>query len=955
MTHFIKTNTSFSELANSLAGELHTDLLRCHLLATDASIFEQIPVAVAYPKSATDVRTVVRYCRDRGLSVHPRGAGSGLCGAAVGTGVILDFSKYMNRLGRIDLQAGWVECEPGYRFGELEAALSGTGLFFPPDPSSGEYATFGGMVGTNASGAHSVKYGNVADYLLDAEVVFADGKLAWLSDIARRPIKDLPENLQQLARMYETHLSDIESAYCPVTCNVAGYNLRRLVRKGRLYLHHLLAGAEGTLGIVTRLRLRLIERPAADSLVVAYFSDILTAARAVQLAMTMAPSGIEVMDKSLLNLARESDPLLARRIASGVDNVLMIEFDGPTRHDCTRSADNLLRQLQAGGLTDKAYRAVSAEEKQRFWALRKAAVPILYKLKGRKKILALVEDAAVPLEALVPYFKGIYEIFQRHGVAFVLYGHIAKGLMHTRPLLDLKDSKDVALLKPLADDVYELVAALDGTVSGEHGDGRLRSAYIQRRYPTIYDRFLEVKQRLDPDNILNPDIITNHWPDQMTHHLRFGSGYTAADPSRLHLHWPFTFADEAERCHGCSKCTTVTTATRMCPVYKVTRDEAAAPKAKANILRALLSKAIQDQDLYREGFQHVMAQCVNCGSCYLECPSNVNIPKLVMEAKARYADRCGISLPDGVTANVETAADLTHNFSAIIASAMRRPFVRTLAARLTGLAAQREPVVFARRSLYRRMPGTLPGKGPSLLFFAGCYAALIRPALGEATLQVLARMGFEVHLPPQHCCGLPQLSKGMAREARAKVRQNLDRWRATLARVDYIVVTCSSCGYALMNDWAYLLPNDSAIAQISAKTRHISHLLYDYRERLTLGQLPMRLAYHHPCHLRIQPHSNSTLSLLAQIPGATVVDLQSNCCGIAGSWGMIAKNYQLSRSIGRPMIEKLNASGAGYGVTDCPTCQMQMEHLGDLPVRHPVEIVLESLNGVAAPATDKIG
>jgi Fe-S oxidoreductase len=381
----------------------------------------------------------------------------------------------------------------------------------------------------------------------------------------------------------------------------------------------------------------------------------------------------------------------------------------------------------------------------------------------------------------------------------------------------------------------------------------------------------------------------------------------------------------------------------MCPVYKVTRDEAAAPKAKANILRALLSGAIQDQDLYRDGFQHVMAQCVNCGSCYLECPSNVNIPKLAMEAKARYVDKFGSSLADRVTANIEIAAGLTHKFSTIIASALRRPLMRTLSARLTGLAHQREPVLFARRGLSCRMPRTTDGKGPSVLFFAGCYAGLIRPALGEAAMQVLAHMGFEVHLPPQHCCGLPQLSKGMAGAARDKVRQNLDRWRTILSRADYIVVTCSSCGYALMNDWAYLLPDDRAVGQIGAKTRHISNLLRIYQGRLALGELPVRLAYHHPCHLRIQPDSDSTLSVLARIPSAEVVDLQSNCCGIAGSWGMIAKNYELSRTIGRPMIEKLNASGASYGVTDCPTCRMQMEHLGNLPVRHPIEIVLESI------------
>jgi Fe-S oxidoreductase len=429
----------------------------------------------------------------------------------------------------------------------------------------------------------------------------------------------------------------------------------------------------------------------------------------------------------------------------------------------------------------------------------------------------------------------------------------------------------------------------------------------------------------------------------MAQHLRFGPDYAAAEPSQLHLHWAPAIVDEAEQCHGCSKCTTITTATRMCPVYKVTRDEAAAPKAKANILRALLSGAVQEQDLYRDGFQHVMAQCVNCGSCYLECPSNVNIPKLAMEAKAQYVGKFGSSLADLLTANIETAARVTHKFSDIIAPVVKRPFVRRISASLTGLAAQREQVLFARRSLYRRVPQTIGGKGPSVLFFAGCYAGLIRPDLGEAAVKVLTHMGLEVHLPQQHCCGLPQLSKGMAGAARSIVRQNLERWRTTLAQADHIVVTCSSCGYALMKDWAYLLPDDGAIEQIGAKTLHISRLLRIYHDRLVLGELPVKLAYHHPCHLRIQPDSNSTLALLKQIPTAEIVDLKSHCCGIAGSWGMIAKNYELSRSIGRPMIEKLKASGAHYGITDCPTCQMQMEHLSRLPVRHPIEIVAESV------------
>ncbi|MBR9979963.1 MAG: FAD-binding oxidoreductase, partial [Desulfatitalea sp.] len=318
----------FHLLAAIIQGEVHTDPVRRCLLATDGSIFQKKPIAVIYPYCEADVQAAVRFAVGHGLSLHPRGAGSGLCGSALGDGIVVDFSKYMNRLLHLDLQEGTFTCEPGYRLGELEIALKGSGRFFPPDPSSGEYATFGGMCATNASGAHSVKYGNVADYLVDARVVFADGTATQLSAIEGMALDRLPRHLAQLARLYQNHREVIEEAYPDIRCNVAGYNLRRLVRDDRLRLHRLLCGAEGTLGVVTQLHFALIDRPRADALVVAFFDDIVQAARAVQQAMPLGPSGIEIMDKSLLQLARESDPALQAAIPGNIDNVLLIEFDG---------------------------------------------------------------------------------------------------------------------------------------------------------------------------------------------------------------------------------------------------------------------------------------------------------------------------------------------------------------------------------------------------------------------------------------------------------------------------------------------------------------------------------------------------------------------------------------------------------------------------------------------------
>jgi FAD/FMN-containing dehydrogenase/Fe-S oxidoreductase len=938
-----------ARLAGLIDGEVVTDVLGRTLLSTDGSIFQILPAAVVYPRHAGDVQAVARFAAEKNLTIHPRGAGSGLCGAALGRGIVIDFTRFMNRLVAIDRDAQTFTCEPGYRMGELEEALAGTGLFFPPDPSSGTYATFGGMFGTNASGSHSVKYGNVADYLVDAELVLGDGRLCRLADLSDLPAERLPEPFDRLHRLYTDHAATIETAYPDTAYNSAGYNLRGMVRGGRLALEHLLGGSEGTLALVTRLTFRLIPRPACDSLVVAYMDDIQASALAVQRIMPLGPAGIEIMDKSLLALARREDPALATSLPQDVDNVLLIEFDGPDEETCQQSNATVLEAL--AGLTDRVHPAASAAEKKRFWAVRKAAVPILYRLKGRRQILALIEDAAVPVRHLGTYFREVYALLERHGVPFVVYGHIAKGLMHTRPLLDLKDPADVAKLRPIADEFYEIVAALDGTVSGEHGDGRLRSAYIRRRYPAVYDLFLEVKRLFDPDGRLNPEIITHHDPDQMTRDLRYGAGYRRRDAARQELVWPDGFAEAVELCHGCSKCTTVTGATRMCPVYKVTREEAATPKAKANLLRALIGGRIDDQAQYEAAFKAVMSRCVHCGSCFRECPSHVNIPKLAAEAKARYARRYGNPLHDHLVTRIEMAGRATRKVSALMQTLAAPAAARRAAEKITGLSARRPMVAFARNSLYERLGATVFGNGPRrVLYYAGCDAAYIRPSIGEAAVHLLAAAGWQVLVPPQHCCGLPMLAKGMVDGARRQIRQNLRAWKDLVDTVAAVAVTCSSCGLALMTEWIDLMGAET-VGGIAAKVRPVSALVAEAMDRLPLADGSRQpVAYHYPCHLLGQPEADSSVRMLRAVKGIDLKVLDSGCCGMAGSWGLHAANDRLSRRIGQGLMDRLDASGATAAATDCPTCRLQMEHLGSTPVWHPVELVAARLETRPDPA-----
>ena len=924
-----KMKKTIGIFAAGIKGDVEADDITREMLATDASIFRVLPFCVVYPRNEDDVVKTIRFAKSEGFSIHSRGAGSGLCGSALGNGIVIDFSKYMNRLTAVDWIRKTFTCQPGYRLGELEKFLSGSGLFYAPDPSSGEYASFGGMFATNASGSHSVKYGATADYVKDARIVLASGDCLHLEEIAETHFDGLSPALKKLYRLYESNAGLIEAAYPPVRFNSAGYNLRSMVQNGKMSLANLFAGSEGTLAVTTEITFRLLDKPRHDSLVVAFFDDMPSSARASQDVLKLKPSGIEIMDKSLLSLASRYSPALEKSIPGAIDNVLLIEFDSHDRESCYASAEKARELCLA--YTKRVETVNTPEKKKAFWAVRKAAVPILYKLKGKKRILAIVEDAVVPVDRLVDYVDAIYRIMKNRNVDFVLYGHIAKGLFHTRPLLDLKDAHDVALLKPLADDIFTVVNGLGGAVSGEHGDGRLRTPFVKSQYSDIYHLMLETKRIFDPGNLLNPDIITSEAPDLMSANLRFGGAYKACAPWKTGLVWNDGFEYEIEKCHGCSKCATVTTETRMCPVFKVTREEASLPKAKANALRALISGRISEKSAFEARFQLIMKRCIQCGSCLKECPSNVNIPKMVLEARSRYEKLFGAPLVENILANMETAG---RGLRALI------DIVPPAAKRLAGVLSPVNPDRFASVTgtpQSRCLPLTAFRGYEKVIFFTGCYASDIRPEIRDAAIKVLAAMGVSVQIPVQHCCGLPFLSKGMTDKARVKIQENIQKWGNLAAGADAVIVTCSSCGLALMQEWGYV-EDSRLIRSIATKTRHISAFVMERLNRLPFVAEPENIAYHYPCHLKVQPEPESSAVFLNHLTDGRVEALKTNCCGMAGSFGMIPENMKLSKEIGKDLIHRVAASSAGIVATDCPTCRLRLEQYSGKPIVHPIEI-----------------
>ncbi|MDR2401206.1 MAG: FAD-binding oxidoreductase [Deferribacteraceae bacterium] len=920
---------------DGLEGEVYTDELSRTLLSTDAGIYQISPAAVVYPKNTEDVVKVVRYVAEHDCCLHPRGAGSGLCGSAVGRGIVIDFTKYMNRLIAFDPDEKFFTCEPGYRYGELEELLADSELFFPPAPSSGEYATFGGMYSTNAGGAYSVKYGNVADYAADAEIVLANGDVWWLSDLYSKDIEELPAAFKELFSTLRADRDIIKDAYPNVPCNVCGYELRYTDSGGKLNLLKLLGGSEGTLAIVTRLTFRLVNKPKFSALIIAYFHDIVSTAKAAQMLLLREPAGIEIMDKSLINTAFEFKPSLKGEILDGYDNLLMINFESNNAQRLERLALECKEEIAP--LTGAIFTAVSEEETEKYWTVRKAAVPILYLLKGNKKILPLVEDAAIPTDRLVEYFNGLYKIFNDFGVRFVLYGHIAKGLLHSRPILDLKDRHDISLIIPIADTVFNLIMKLGGTVSGEHGDGRLRSKYVPLQYQNIYSIFVKVKNLFDPDNRLNPGIITGFEPNGQINNLRYGEAYSAKELAEKHLMWEDGFINEVEKCHGCSKCTTVSTAVRMCPIYKITRDETAAPKAKANMLRALISGKIGIEKLYTGVFQYVLNRCINCGSCHSECPSKVNIPKLALEAKAGYIKRYGLDFSKRFSVKLEEFGRNTHRYSPIYSAALKINGIRKAFEKITGLTAERTPPAFAFRSLYDRFDTVIGSQEKSVIFFAGCYASYIRPEIGESAIRLLNEFGYKVILPEQHCCGIPHSSKGLAEDVLAKIGSNFKSWAGRLEEAEYIVTTCSSCTHSLQNAWGDHMGGE-LIDRIRKMTVPVTSLINMHNPSIT-SATAISLAYHTPCHMKLSKDSLASYRLLSKAGNTRVSPLVNSCCGMAGSWGSLKENYVQSAEIGELLATSLEMSDCEICATDCPTCEMQLKHLTRTAIFHPIEVI----------------
>ena len=953
-----------ADLQPLIEGDIVIDEITRYLLSTDGSFYKIIPTAVVYPKNENDVVKVARYCYKNKISIHPRGGGSGLGGQSLGKGIILDFTKYMNKIVSIDFEKQEAIVEPGVRLGELEKKLREKGFFFPPDPSSRDYCTIGGNIGTNASGSHSVKYGNVSDYVESLEVVLFNGEKIITGNKTLEQVNTLPESnekriYKEMITLLNENDSIINSHYPKVRFNVSGYELRGLIINESINLTRVFVGSEGTLGIVVKAKLRFRKAPKYTALIVAYFDDLEKAGKAVWETLQKHPSAIEIMDKTLLDLARAKYPSLDKSLPRNLKYMLLIEFDGNNLEKLNEESKNVAVMLKNKlNLAFHVAASTDPQEQKLLWETRKAAVPLLYKLNlDGRKIVGFIEDGAVPPETLPKYMLSLYAISQKYDIPMAIYGHASKGLLHVRPFVNLKDPIDIEKMEKIMVEVAEIIWELKGTVSGEHGDGRVRSFLMKKQYGPLYEVFKQVKNVFDPVNILNPDVKTGNKQNKMIvpGEVRYGPEYKATVFPDFILNWENDeFQEVVETCHGCSKCTTVTSVTRMCPVYKQIREEYASPKAKANVWRGIISSELPIEDTLNSPiFKQLMFDCVGCQSCYLECPSNVNIPKLALEGKAQIVKRQGIGLREKLLSSFGIIGRISSPVAPIINFFASLKISKWLVEKTLKITKERELPRFQKKSFIKQFrhkygeryvpEGPVNGK---VVYFVGCSANLTDPQIGESLVNVLAKNNVEVVVPKQNCCGVPMIANGDIERAKKYALKNIQQLYPYVEQGYDVIVTCSSCGLALKQEWNDLLSSEEAKI-ISKNTYHFSEYLLKLKEKGKLNedfeQVNVSLGYHWSCHLKAQKDAkDKSYELLKIIPGVSVTPIDEGCCGIAGTWGYKKENYDLSIKIGSGLIKKLKETEIQYGSTDRPTCKLQMEHGSKKAVLHPVEIIAKA-------------
>ncbi|SIO44650.1 FAD/FMN-containing dehydrogenase [Singulisphaera sp. GP187] len=968
------TTTNLQRLQDRLSretrAEVRFDRGTRGLYSTDASLYQIEPLGVVLPRTAADVVTTVRIAADEGVPIVPRGAATSLSGQTIGPAIVLDFSKYLNRVGVVDRDRMTVRVEPGVVLDRLNAHLRPLGLMFGPDVSTSDRATIGGMIGNNSAGARSLRYGKTVDHVHSVDVVLADGTPTTLGPVAAADLDTICARTDSVGTIHRVvrdtvarHRAAIEAKFPKILRRVSGYNLDEFVPglpvraagwrddPWQFNLARLIVGSEGTLAVIQGAELKLVPIPAATGLVVLSFATIPAALDRLEEIVATGPVAVEMLDRMILDLAA-THPAYAGRMEFAEGRpaaVLAAQFYADSAEELADRANDLARRFEGRPHVLGVRKSLGGAEKDDFWKVRKAGFSLLMGLVGDSKPVAFVEDTAVAPARLPAFYERFEAIVDRQGVEAACYGHADVGCLHIRPILNVKTREGVESLRTIAREVSDLVVEFEGAMSGEHGDGLARSLWNAKLFgPEVYGAFETVKHAFDPENRMNPGKVVAA-PDPGDN-LRIGPDYHPHEPESTVFDFSSQggFARAVEMCSGVGACRKTGTGT-MCPSYMVTMEEEHTTRGRANSLRMAMTGELGNDGFNNETLHEALDLCLQCKACKSECPSSVDMAKLKAEVLHQVYKAKRVPIGTLLMGHIHHLNPIGSATAPLANWTLQQPSFKWLLEKVAGIDRRRTLPTFARdhlRRWFRRHPvDSRAGTRGSVLLMDDCFTTYNNPEIGRAAVRVLEASGYRVELAGLPCCGRPALSKGLLPLGRDLARENVRRLVGHARKGTPILGCEPSCLLTLVDEYRdFRLGPDADLVAKSA-------LLVDafVADPARVPSLPLRpleeqVLLHGHCQQKALVGTAGTLAALRRIPGLEVKELDSGCCGMAGSFGYEHGHYEVSVALAnRVILPAMKANPQARLIAPGFSCRSQVHGLAGLTPLHPIELLADQL------------
>ncbi|MFL5730859.1 MAG: FAD-binding and (Fe-S)-binding domain-containing protein [Cytophagaceae bacterium] len=968
------------ELKRSLEGDLFTDFTMRTLYATDASVYKELPLAVARPKSEADIKKLIAFASANKTSLIPRTAGTSLAGQVVGKGIVVDVSKYWTKILEVNQKEKWVRVQPAVVCDELNKYLEQYGLYFGPETSTSNRCMMGGMVGNNSCGSHSIIYGTTRDHVLELKTILSDGSDADFKALSQEEFRkkckgDSLEN--KLYRHIEETLSRPEVAEeirrefpkPEINRRNTGYAIDVLLEsepftpgKEKLNMCKLLSGSEGTLAFTTEIKLNLVDIPPKEKAVVAvHLNSIYESTKANLIALKYKPGAVELIDDFVLQCTKANlDQMQNRFFVQGDPGALLVvEFARHSREEIDKLARDMEAEMRANGY-GYHFPVLYGGDINKVWSLRKAGLGLLANVPGDPKAVACIEDTAVAVEDQPEYIREFQEILKKYNMECVFYAHIGDGEIHLRPILDLKKEEDRQMFFTITDEVASLVKKYRGSLSGEHGDGRVRGEFIRKMIgEKNYKMIVDLKAVWDPQNIFNPGKIV-HTP-KMNEFLRYESGQKTNEFDTV-----FDFSPTggvlrlAEKCNGSGDCRkSAVIGGTMCPSYMVTKNEKDTTRARANILREFLTNSTKVNKFDHEEIKDVMDLCLSCKGCKAECPSNVDVATLKAEFLQQYHDANGLPLRARLIGNFAKANGLNSNWPGMANFFMSNAVTGTLLKKFLGIARQRPlpklSTITLRKWAKKNIASLQPKNGSSkgkVYLFCDEYTNFNESEIGMKAIQLLTTLGYEVEIPEHLESARTYISKGMIRDAKKIARKNVAMLKGLINDKNPLLGIEPSAILGFRDEYPALM---EASEKKSAEALAKNCLLIDefISREIDAGRISKdvftkearKIKLHGHCHQKALSSVNHTKKILSLPANYSVEVIPSGCCGMAGSFGYEEEHYDISMKVGELVLFPAVRKAEENTIIAAPgtSCRHQIKDGTGKTAKHPVEVLFEAL------------